>query len=141
MAYHNPYITGIIIHPRFESQPTRVKWSPQTKCVWVLGVANQVDTVDGSEIRQTHQLRLVVLPHYLQGFIHPRWVFSPDFFSFDSRSAFQVEETSPKNHPRTYGLERVSGLSLICQEPFTGRSARLSNKVSFYKLPYESFTS
>ena len=31
-------------------------------------------TVDGSEIRQTHQLRLVVYPHYLQGFLHPRWL-------------------------------------------------------------------
>ena len=34
------------------------------------------DTVDGSEIRREHQLRLVVcLSHYLQGFgIHPTWL-------------------------------------------------------------------
>ena len=29
--------------------------------------------VDGLEIRQTHQLMLVVYPHCLQGVIHPRW--------------------------------------------------------------------
>ena len=33
------------------------------------------NTVDGSESRQTHHLRLVVYPHYLQGFIYPRWLF------------------------------------------------------------------
>ena len=39
-------------------------------------------TVDGSEILQ-NQLRLVVYPHYLQVFIHPR-VFSPDFWTINS---------------------------------------------------------
>ena len=30
-------------------------------------------TVDGSEIRETHQLSLVVYPIIYLGFIHPRW--------------------------------------------------------------------
>ena len=29
------------------------------------------DPVDSSELRQTHQLRLFCISHYLQGFIHP----------------------------------------------------------------------
>ena len=33
-----------------------------------------IDTVDGSEIRQTQQLRLVVYPIVGQGLIHPKWL-------------------------------------------------------------------
>ena len=39
---------------------------------------NESDTLDGSEIRQTHQLRLVVY-HVIYKVLHIPVVFSPDF--------------------------------------------------------------
>ena len=48
--------------PTFDLQPDEVTFTN-----------SGVHTVDGSEIRRENQLRLVIYPIYLQGFVHPRW--------------------------------------------------------------------
>ena len=45
------------------------------------------DTVDGSEIRRKHQLRLAVYPSIYQVFYIQTVVFSPDFWTINSQES------------------------------------------------------
>ena len=69
------------------------------------------DPVDSSELRQTHQLRLFCISHYLQGFIHPTggWDFGISGFLNHQLVSLQW---CPM---RLEVLGRRSGRRLLCQ--------------------------
>ena len=78
---------------------------------------NESDTLDGSEIRQTHQLRLVIY-HVIYKVLHIPVVFSPDFWSINSSESFwriphQVE-VGLFNYGRWCSISSLNHIGLYC---------------------------
>ena len=70
-------------------------------------------TVDGSLKSGDHQLRLVVYPHYLQGFIHPRWLFG--ISSINSIKIRRIPLDFINHHLTSLSLSLAPSISISCK--------------------------